>query len=317
MAEQLTITFSGICTHFWGVIPGVPMRTVLPNAAAANLRAVAMMPADEPAVAMSYNTMPHVALLVITDNQVPPNIIGEPLVLAGARLEVVNTDFSANPQVPTRPDGGFSLTSYVENFAFSDDVVLNGRAACYFDTFAATNVTVNGTGQQARSTTVTMDTTGTPLLLVTPFPGSLMQMQRKPPNPPGQSWVIPINSPSQLWVMNVDFNSSPAAANVACDFLLNYLVALGGIPNQVISPTPGMQSSQWEPLQEPTPLFIGQQFLRAGPQLDAFGTFAQQFPSTTEMLTAIALSEVTAITSIRNNQDPVGSNEACSDSHYP
>lgn len=318
--SELKINFSGICTHFWNVFPGLPMRTVLPNAGAANLRAITMPQTGAASVGLSYNTMPHVPLLVITDNIIDdqmPAILGEPIVLAGAHLQIVNTDFSPPSIVPTRPPGGFSLTSYVDNFAFSDDVVFNGRAAGYFDTFAATSLQVNGTLDQARSTTVTMNTIGTPQLLITPFPGSLMPLTFNQPS--GTPWVIPI--PGHLWVMNVDFNLGPAVSDTAFDFLLNYLVSLKSIPDQLTSVAPGMPALPlWSPIQSPTPLMVSQQFQSAVPQFQAFATFAKPFPNTADLLKSIATSQITAMLGIILDNDggnPMGSSQACSDSNYP
>lgn len=268
--QELTITFAGICTHFYNVVPGVPMRTVLPDASAARF-GVLRMPANDPSdpdVMISYLLMPHVPLF---------NDGSKVTVIAGAGLRILN----AVGDRPQRPDSGFLITDYVHNFAYSENVVLNGSAAGYFDISAAKSVTTAVSPSGTRTTVVVIKTEGTPLLQITPFPGSLMkdELQR------------PIGS-GQLWVTNNDYD--PQVADINFDFVLSYLVARGGIPKQLKVRTPGLPPN-------PTLLTsagVGTLFQSLGGFILAGGAL------TNEQLRSHA-----------NN--PVSLNESCSDSHYP
>lgn len=266
----LTITFAGICTHFYNVVPGVPMRTVLPDASAVRFGAL-NIDANDP---VSYLLMPHVPLLIDVNNVTGNKVT----VIAGAGLKIVNAAAVGNSR-PTRPDGGFSLTDYVQNFAYSQDVVLNGGAAGYFDISLAQSVTTVVTGNGTRTTVVKIETIGDPQLEITPFPGSLMADTL-------------LSTSTNLFVTNNDYD--PLVADINFDFVLNYLVARGGIPKQLTAPTPGTPPNPTLL----TPTNLGNLFQSLGAYILAGGAL------TIEQLLSHA-----------NN--PVSLNESCSDSHYP
>ena len=181
----LTIRFTGICTQFHGVVPGVPLRAVLPNAIGMQLGVVRLPPRD---MDTPYYLMPHVAF--VTDGQ--PG--GWRQILTGTRLEIVN----ATVDQPFRfLGGGFRLTEFVHDFAFADDVVFGGNAACYFDISAGTAQSKGGDGNNPKFTEVQMETDGTPLLRFTPFPGSPSIPLKNP---------HPIDG-NELWVTNLDFDA--------------------------------------------------------------------------------------------------------------
>ena len=63
-----------------------------------------------------------------------------------------------------------SITSYVEHYAYSPEVVLGGSAAVYFDVFSAT-MSSCPEADHAIDVTATIETDGAPELLATPFFG--------------------------------------------------------------------------------------------------------------------------------------------------
>ncbi len=268
----LSILFSGISCQFHGVVPGVPMRAVLPNASAVRFGMV-NVPDDRvvPPIDrwVDYYLMPHVPF--VTDGTTPK-------MLAGAHLQVLNP--STDQGFSFVPGDGYSLTRFVKDFAFSEDVVLNGNAACYFDVFYGKATTV-GSGVAARSTLVTMETDGPPLLKITPFPGSPMAIDETP-------WEI---SEGNLWVSNIDYDAS--TEDRPFDFLLNYLVARGGIPKQLRQLTPGLINPTDSTMED-----IGDELIRLGAFIANGGRLTQ------DKLRKLAMR-------------PVPLNESCSDSHFP
>lgn len=268
----LNILFSGICCHFHDVVPGVPMRAVLPNATAVrfgmvNLPPDPIQPLFDPWV--DYYLMPHVPF--VTDGTTTK-------MLAGRHLQVLNPSLDQGfSWVP----GGYPLTRFVNDFAFSEDVVLNGNAACYFDVFYGNASTV-GSGVAARSTWVQMETDGPPLLKMTPFPGTPPLGLDETP------WPI---DGDNLWVSNIDYDGS--TEDTPFDFLLNYLVARGGIPKQLDKRTPGLTNPRDTAMKD------------IGVKLEQLGAFiANGGKLTNEKLKELATR-------------PVPLNESCSDSHYP
>jgi hypothetical protein len=122
----------------------------------------------------------------------------------------------------------FSLQYYAPaTSTYSEEVVLGGRAAAYFD-FNEGAVQIKATEAGAQYTSVTMETDGPPQLRLTTFPGS-----------PGgvRSEVLTIDAPI-LTIANMDFDVPDEDDNV--DFLLNYLVARDGIPRFLEHPVPGL-----------------------------------------------------------------------------
>ncbi|HEY0156475.1 MAG TPA: hypothetical protein VGF28_04205 [Thermoanaerobaculia bacterium] len=244
---KLTINFAGICTHFrHGVAAGVPHRVVLPDATnfVTGLLNVEKAPAPDQGQVLYY-LMPHYAQLELLGGPEihVPSLTGTggPAVrngdiLAPIRLQVVNAvdqKLEYAGEELTR-----SLTEFVPDYTFSTDVVLNGRAACYFDVYGGrvSSYTVSGGASQTR---VEMRTDGIPELLVTPLASS---------GGPVRSHRLQLLSDTRidevtLWVKNLELADAGQLDEQkgAFDYLFHYLTARGGIPQTIRKVTPGMQ----------------------------------------------------------------------------
>ena len=216
----LTINFHGICVFFNNVLPGIAHRVVLPNALQVQFGVVNV--ATQPPAA--YYLLPHYAFL---RSQTTSDVAGEHVdVLDGVHLQLLNPAKSQPLQVAEWLPS-FSLRNYVSpTSTYSEEVVLGGRAAAYFD-FNGGQVRINQTPRGAVYTTVTIETDGPPLLRLLRFPGT----------PGVRSEVRTINDPI-LTIGNMDFDASDEDDNF--DFLLNYLVTRDGIPQFLDQPVPGM-----------------------------------------------------------------------------
>jgi hypothetical protein len=245
---KLTINFAGICTHFrQGVAAGVPHRVVLPDAT--NFVTGYLTVPDAPAPAQRqvlYYLIPHYAQLELdggpeiqvpslTDSGGPAVTDGD--ILAPIRLQVVNAVDQKLEYVGE--DFTRSLTEFVPDYTFASDVVLNGRAACYFDLYAG-RVSSYIVKDGASQTRVEMTTDGVPELLVTPLASS---------SGPVQSYRLPLSSdppPHEVTLTVKNLELAHAEPHVdqqggAFDYLFHYLTARGGIPQTIQQLTPGMQ----------------------------------------------------------------------------
>ena len=247
---KLTIRFAGLCTHFHhGLVRGVPHRVVLPDATnftTGFLTAPKTVPKpnlnQDPVL---YYLLPHFAQLEVDDGErinVPPLVDNVPAVSngdiqAGIRIQVVN---AVNEEMKYKKHVAPKLTDYVSDYSFSSDVVLHGRAACYFDLYGGevTTVTTQTKFGGATQTLVTLKTQGPPELLVTPI---------APSGPKPRSFRLHLGSSNQsevqLTVKNLEFLSAEHAVDHqggAFDFLLHYLTARGGIPQSISKLTPGL-----------------------------------------------------------------------------
>jgi len=290
--NQLTITFQGICCHFHGIVPAVPHRVVLPDASAVRFGMLRMPPSAGSGVA-PYYLMPHLA------------IIGQPIDggfgmhLTGAQVQVVN---AVSPDFIWTESPKFAIAQYVPRFAFSEEVVFGGRAACYFDVFQGVGFTV-GTGDQPRSTVVQMETDGPPQIRITPFPGSALDLV------PMEVTLNSVDNSSDLVVSNLDVDAS--LEDAPFDFLLNYLVARGGIPTVLSELTPGLPEN-------PPMLTMGV----VGDRLQSLGEMVSGMDqSTGEKLQALGDLAVNggrpSNEVLRRLLTMVVDNQSCSDSHYP
>ena len=249
MATQtLNITFAGVCVSLHGIVPGVPTRTVLPWATQVHFGFV-WMPEDEGDCKLKralYYIMPHIPWLRFSLTSVAGDITARGMPLLGQYLSIVNaigpytTDFNNH----------FSLPEYVDDFGLDEHVVYGGNAACYFDTIHG-HVFTEGSGNEARVTRVQMQTDGPPILRYTPLPGA-------PPN--AKTGEVQVNT-NELFISNLDFD--PATEYQNFDFLMNYLVAKGGIPQVLKKRVPGM-----------TPQSKGVGLMRLGTRLKALGEAA-------------------------------------------
>lgn len=231
----LTINFHGICVNFANVIPGVPHRIVLPDAM--GVRFGTVQTSGQPAAA--YYLLPHYAFIRA---EPASEIAGASFVKPIDRVHVRILNESRHRKMEYPSVGGvmpYSLSHYAGNtMTFSDEVVLGGRAACYFD-FDRGTVGYKATPLGAVYTSVEVETDGPPELLIRSFPDS----------PGGAvSEQLTLSEARVLTVANVDFDLADEDDNV--DFLLNYLVARNGIPKVLAHPVPGMPGLQSQSPQE-------------------------------------------------------------------
>jgi hypothetical protein len=223
----LTINFHGICVNFKNILPGIAHRVVLPDAMGVRFGIVGVATQPPGAPPAAYYLLPHYAFM---RSERTSEIAGRDhaRVLDGVHLQILNpakTQPTADPGGSLRP---FSLQHYVPSTStYSDEVVLGGRAAAYFD-FNEGAVQLKATEAGAQYTSVTIETDGPPRLRLTTFPGS-----------PGgvRSEVLTIDAPI-LTIANMDFDVPDEDDNF--DFLLNYLVARDGIPQFLERPVPGL-----------------------------------------------------------------------------
>jgi len=308
--NELNITFAGICTHFDDIVPGVPMRTVLPNALSVRFGEVWIPePDNQPPRRASYYLMPHVAYIQDQLLSGPPKQCGLPQVLDGRYLKVVN---ATGERLHFANKAGFSLSEFVPHFHFDEDVVLGGYASCYFDIFHGCAWT-EGTGNDPRITKVRMETDGTPILAISRLPGAA-------PSACGDYYEVKVPS-GELYVSNLDYDTATEYRNF--DFLFNYLVAEGGIPRILKQPTPGMP-------RDPSGLtmrYLGEKLKALGEYIKTdSGTVhgycasggiikTEEAPArrTTSKANDLALSERIG----RSVQAPVPLDQSCSDSHVP
>lgn len=216
--KKLSVHFHGICTHFRGIVAGVPHRVVLPDAMM--IQGGTIDVGNEPPQAYVFH--PHMPFLApeegaTLDVNVPGYIAGG-FIIGGVRLQIVNAVHDS----VTYPDNAFdnqipSLTQFVRNYRPSNEVVYGGRAKCYFDVFSG-EVKTRDKGS-AHHTVIDIHTHGHPVLQVTPLIGD-------PEASTAPAWHFELRT-KVLKVANFCTSSDEF------DFLLNYLTAEGGIPRAV------------------------------------------------------------------------------------
>ncbi len=238
--NYLTIETHGICTHFThGVVSGVPHRIVLPNATHIQSQTIAVGN-DAPVL---YYLVPHFAQLEVPGGPelTMPGVLRRGDVLMGARLQVINCIDSQLEY--TEGAGAPKLTTFDPDYTFSDDVVLQGRAACYVDIYGGVvtyheSKRPNGAGYMS----IAMKTDGPPELLVTPLAQWSDQQRCQETYRTSLGESTDRESPVTLKVRNVEFAREFPAEEAfgSFDFLLHYLTARGGIPQSIATATPGM-----------------------------------------------------------------------------
>ena len=302
--SQLTITFAGTMTHFYDCIPfdsapKIPMRTVLPDTLGINMgvlkREQNETESNQP-LEIGYYLMPHVAVIsdvrqIVDGNNYIP--------LLGAHMQLaneVNTVFAPPPF-----DEGYHLSDYVSDLKISKDVVENRSANGYFDIFSGTASVVGSKNDPTKplSTQVIIETDGTPLLNIKPFQGSPMNLAKYPFLNANGQWPLPNG---ELYVMNLDFDSG--AEDVPIEFLLNYLVAEGGLPRVLAKNIPGM-TDQLVPL---TLQLLGQRLQNLGAMVETY------HPPTAPTAPAVLTRESLALSGITRRVDL---DQSCSDSRFP
>jgi hypothetical protein len=218
--HQVTVEFRGICAHFRDTVPGVPHRVVLPRAGAWTSGFIAWPGIPEPQV---YFLPPHFSYVYCKEGPHGPD---QPLegpgivrswIYGGVRLQISNAIGGPLDYRQSFADDVPHVASFVPSYRYSDDVVLGGRAECYFDVFCG-KVESYPHGQAAR-TTITMETEGPPRLQITPL------YQR-------QTTGIPlVDVPVQPYV--VVGNSSHDQTDASLDFLWQLLTCREGIPQEL------------------------------------------------------------------------------------
>jgi hypothetical protein len=217
--RKLSIHFHGICTHFRGIVPGVPHRVVLADTM--SILGGAITVGTNPAA--PYMFSPHIPLLLpgkggSLKGEAPGYLDGG-LITNGIRLQILN----ARDKELTYPDQAFendipSLSTFMPTYRPSTEVVYAGRASAYFDVFAG-EVRTRSKGQ-AYHTAIDVHTDGDPILLVTPLAGD-------PHASPAPSFQLTVTGTEVLKVANYCLDTNEF------DFLLNYVTAEGGIPRVV------------------------------------------------------------------------------------
>ena len=236
---ELNITFSGACVNMFGIVPGVPMRTVLPNALAVRFGVIQVPWLGDQIRNAEYYLMPHLALL-------REGRFATPTFLTGYHLTVTN----ARTQMLCREGQGFSLYEYLPDLELAANVVFEGNAMAYFDIFGG-RVWTEGSGIfEPRVTRVCIKTEGTPRISVTALPGNILPVP------------FPLIETNELFISNLDYE--PALEDASFDFLLNYLVSRDGIPVRLSKRVPGMP-------EEPTELTM----IHLGQRLKALGTLVE------------------------------------------
>ncbi len=283
---QLTINFSGVCTHFSDAIPDVH-RVVLANAAAFHFGVLQMPPTGEQAM---YYLQPHVAIIQTSssdvtnppnpENPTVPNVMKDGYMYAGATLEVPNAMGDLEYEDSYWTDLK-SLSDFVPDYTYSTDVVLNKRAMCYFDIRHGV-ISAGSASGGAINAVITITTEGSPQLTLTPFQSDI------PPADISNYLVIDDNGNAAITVANIEFDT--LNEDTPFDYILHYITAQRGIPPALSSQTPGMDD--WEQLTKP--ILVG--------ALDSLATLIRNLGPTAQQVTDFDADLV----------DP-----SCSDSRYP
>jgi hypothetical protein len=229
--NQLTVTFAGICTHFDNVVSGIPHRVVLPNASPFYFDIVRMPPSG---LKVGYYVQPHYAILqtsTVNPSPTVDNVMANGYFYAGALLDIPNAIGDLTIDKATYFDGQLkSLRDFVPEFIPSQDVVVNRRAACYFDFQHGTIAAVSAAGG-AINVVITVQTGGPPQLTLTPFETDV-------PVDISDYLEIDGNGNAAITVANIEFDTSDE--DVPFDYMLHYLTAQRGVPPALSAKTPGM-----------------------------------------------------------------------------
>jgi hypothetical protein len=178
--------------------------------------------------------MPHFPVLRVRNANVQQalNVIGV--------MEAGNVFSGVHLTVPNARGAGVTydqfeyvtrVASYVEEYAFSPEVVMGGHAAVYFDLFSGSMVPWPIV-HQAIEVTARIETTGPPELLATPFFGGA----------PVRLSLADVSddadAPVELWVANQGIDCTTHENSF--DFLLHYLTNRNGIPRVLTQLPPGV-----------------------------------------------------------------------------
>lgn len=229
--STLTVHFRGICTHFSRIVPGVPHRAVLPDATALQFGGVDL---PKPQLGTHpYVLLPHVAVLLSPDHVLEVDgLITLGVITESVRVQVTNAIGNVVKYAPDYREVAH-LADFVEFFQFSDEVVLGGRARCYFDVVSGYVEPDRDENRKIAGVKITIQTDGPPVLAVSPF----FQTTENIETPPGRASISSITLPRRKDVRLLVANVGPGCEDGAdgFDFLLNYLTLKGGIPRRLTS----------------------------------------------------------------------------------
>lgn len=224
---EVTIEFHGICTHFFNPIPGIPHRVVLPQADAFRPGLI-----DVDSVLTPYFLPAHLSLISSSNGTFDfpidgPGICGG-LIGTGVRLHIANAIPSPNDTTARSHPPLPSLTEFDPGYRYSPEVVLGGRARCYFD-LPYERFEVRGKAGHASFGVSKVTTDGPPILRIEPFSG-------------GEPQDVPIGA-----TLTVS-NTSISCKDASLDFLLHFLTAEGGIPTRLAMEPLGFDRMRSMPL---------------------------------------------------------------------
>lgn len=211
---ELNITFGGICVNMHRIVPGVPMRTVLPWATDIRFGQIRIPVPEGGSRQVGYYLFPHIATYrtqMLGSTSTP---------LFGVHMTVANP----KPQPFCFDGNGYFLSDFKKDVEPATDVVFEGNAAAYFDIHGG-RVWTEGAEDEMRYTRAVIKTEGTPRVRLTSLPGTFSPVDDE-------------IETDQLFVTNLDLQS--ATEDSPFDFLLNYLVMKGGIPHELDKLTPGL-----------------------------------------------------------------------------
>jgi len=218
LTSELNITISGICTNVFGVVPGVNMRTVVPDATAIRFGVVRIPESPGKYTNAYYYLMPHVGMM-------RDQVVGarNRWFLTGYYIRVVN----AIDQPFSYSGEGFQLTEFADHVSISPQVVLEGGALAYLDVVGGRVRTEGIKHDDPLICHICIKTSGTPRISITPLPGTVLPQ-----------WGEIVIDSHELHITNLDYEAVTEDANF--DFLMNYLVTSNGIPKSLTRLTPGM-----------------------------------------------------------------------------
>lgn len=227
----LDIHFRGVCAHFWNhAVPGIPHRVVLPDAGTLRAGLLSFANATDPTKSSPYFLLPHFAIVSMTDQTFTQTGIVDAGVLSkGVHLRIANAVDNGITWDPSFQQVA-QLTTFLTDYAPSNDVVTGARAAAYFDIFSGT-VSSFKDGDDVR-VKVSVETDGPPLLRISPMTPDDQALPSVPFTLGG------IDGPTEALIIG---NVSPFCLD-GCDFdfLLHYLTDVSGIPRVLTTPAPGM-----------------------------------------------------------------------------
>ena len=246
--ETLTIQFQGACIHYWNnTLHGIPHRVVLPDAGPMRVGLLTgpfITNGDDPGNWLEYVLYPHFAFVTMTGvDFTADGIIEDGYLFTNSHLRVVNAidtglvyadETSSNPfaNVP-------QLTEYVPQYSPSNDVIMGGGAAAYFDILAGTISSLQPVDSDNIGVQAIIQTDGPPVLRITPMVLTDQPLVTQP---------FTLHDTSQTLVIS---NTSPVCPD-GCDFdfLANYLTAVGGIPRAFARALPGLNTGNFPDVTE-------------------------------------------------------------------